>query len=519
MSARPQRRVHQVAVACVLALVTLAACADAGDLGEQPSPSETSQTSDPPETSAPTLDPSALEDYYEQEVEWTDCTGGECGSALVPLDYEEPDGETVTLALKRIPATGEPQGTLFVNPGGPGGSGVEFADTYVTVMRPDVLESYDVIGFDPRGVGQSEPVDCLDDAELGDFIEADADPRTPQEIEQVEDAVDEFGQACEARTGDLLAHVSTIEVAQDLDVLRGVVGDEQLTYYGASYGTSIGSTYAELFPEHVGRLVLDGATDPSLSSEQRNLTQAAGFQTALYAYIEDCQTSPDCPLPPGREEGARRIGDLLDRLDASPLPTGDPQRPLTESLGFFGIGAMLYNQGNWEVLTPALERAFAGDGAELLRLSDFYFSREDDGSFTDNSAEAIAAVNCLDDPTSSTVEEIEASVPAYTEASPTFGRLFAWFQFTCTDWPVESSYEPLEIRAEGAAPIVVIGTTRDPATPYEWSVALAEQLESGVLVSRDGDGHTSFGAGNACVDAAIDAFFLDGTVPDDGLEC
>ncbi|MDQ3627970.1 MAG: alpha/beta hydrolase [Actinomycetota bacterium] len=519
MSVRPQLRVHQAAAACVAALLTVAACSDAGSLREEPAESGTTQTTGPPETSAPTLDAAALDDYYEQEVEWTDCTGGECGSALVPLDYAEPTGETVTLALKRIPATGEPVGTLFVNPGGPGGSGVEFADTFVTQMRPQVLRSYDVVGFDPRGVGRSDPVDCLGDAELGDFLAADADPETPEEIAQVQDAVDEFGQGCVASTGDLLAHVSTIEVARDLDVLRGVVGDEQLTYYGASYGTSIGSAYAELFPEHAGRLVLDGATDPSLSSQERNLTQAAGFQTALYAYVENCQLSPDCPLPPGRDEAARRVGDLLDQLDAAPLPTGDPERPLTESLGFYGIGGMLYNQANWAVLTPALERAFAGDGAELLRLSDFYFSREDDGSFTDNSAEAILAVNCLDDPSSSSVEEVEASIPAYTEASPTFGRLFAWSQISCADWPVESSYEPREIRAKGAEPILVIGTTRDPATPYEWSVALAEQLESGVLVSRDGDGHTSFGADNACVDSAIDAFFLDGTVPDDGLEC
>ena len=516
MSAPPQLRAGRVAAVGVLALLAVTACADTSALREQPT---SSQESDEPQTSAPTIDAAALDDYYEQDIAWTECAGGECGSALVPLDYAEPEGESVTLALKRIPATGDPVGTLFVNPGGPGHSGVEFADTFATVMRPEVLASYDVVGFDPRGVGESDPVDCLDDAPLGDYLASEADPDSPDEVALVEDAISEFGLACEERTGDLLAHVSTIEVARDLDVLRGAVGDEQLTYYGASYGTTIGSTYAELFPDEAGRLVLDGATDPALSAEETNLAQAAGFQTALYSYIEDCQTSTDCPLPPGRDEAARRIGDLLDQVDTTPLPTGDPDRPLTQSLAFFGIGGMLYNQLNWAVLTPALDQAFTGDGAELLRLSDFYFSREDDGSFTDNRIEAITAVNCLDDPSSSTVQEVEASIPAYTEASPTFGRLFAWSRLSCGAWPVESPYEPLEIRAEGAAPILVIGTSRDPATPFEWSVAMAEQLESGVLVARDGDGHTSFGAGNACVDGAVDAFFLDGTVPADGLEC
>lgn len=518
MSARRALPVRLAAAAGALALMTVAACTDGSAMQEDRS-SESTDGSAWRDVPVPSLDAAGLDDYYEQDVEWAGCAGGECGSALVPLDYQDPTGDTVTLALKRIPASGDSLGTIFVNPGGPGVSGIDFADTFASVMRPQVLESYDVVGFDPRGVGESDPVDCLDDEEMADFLASDPDPATPEEIAELEEVAEGFGQGCEAATGELLGHVSTIEVARDLDVLRSVVGDEQLTYYGASYGTTIGATYAELFPGNAGRMVLDGATDPTLSREEANLTQAAGFQTALYAYIEDCQTRPECPLTGGRDEAAQRIGEFLDGLDDQPLETGDPERPLTQSLGFIGIALTLYSEASWAALTPALDQAFGGDGAELLRFSDLYFKRDADGSFTDNSAEVIYAVNCLDDPTSMTVEEIEASIPDYTEASPTFGRIFAWSPLACADWPVQTAYEPLEIRAEGAAPIVVIGTTRDPATPYEWSVALAEQLESGVLVTRDGDGHTSFAAGNTCVDSAVDAFFLDGTVPDDGLEC
>jgi hypothetical protein len=265
-------------------------------------------------------------------------------------------------------------------------------------------------------------------------------------------------------------------------------------------------------------MVLDGATDPSLSAEESNRSQAAGFQLALEAYLDDCLTQEDCPFTGDRQAALDQIEELLAGLDEDPLPTGDEERPLTESLGFFGIAVTLYSEESWPYLSDGLALALDGDGSALLQFADIYFSREN-GEFADNSAEVIFAVNCLDEPLSLSVEDIEASVPEYEKASPTFGRVFAWSMLGCSNWPVTTTEERITIDAAGAAPIVVIGTTGDPATPYEEAVALADQLESGVLVTRVGDGHTAFGAGNQCVDSAVDAYYLEGTVPEDGLEC
>jgi pimeloyl-ACP methyl ester carboxylesterase len=496
-------------------LAVLGACADSSDVSE-PTATESAETE---ETTTPEVEAGSLDDFYAQELAWSACGSHECAEAAMPLDYADPTGETVTVALEKRVADGDRIGTIFVNPGGPGGSGVEFVEQVEQTFRAPVLKRYDIVGFDPRGVGISDPVDCYDTPGMDEFIAVDPSPDDDAEEQEAIAATEQFSAACLEETGDLLAHVSTIEVARDLDVLRGVVGDDTLTYYGASYGTTLGSTYAELFPDKAGRMVLDGATDPSLSVEESNKSQAAGFQRALEAYLDDCLAVQGCPFEGDRDVALDKVEAFLEGLDENPLPTDDPDRPLTESLGFFGIAVTLYDQESWQYLTQAFSEAFEGDGTTMLFLADFYFSREN-GEFTDNSAEVIYAVNCLDNPLSLTAEEIEASLPDYEQASRTFGRVFAWSLLSCANWPVSSTEEPLTaVDAAGAAPIVVIGTTGDPATPYEEAVALAEQLESGVLITREGDGHTAFRANNECVDSAVDAFYLEGTVPEDGLKC
>ncbi|MFA6300267.1 MAG: alpha/beta hydrolase, partial [Nocardioides sp.] len=284
------------------------------------------------------------------------------------------------------------------------------------------------------------------------------------------------------------------------------------------YGTKLGATYAELFPDKVGRLVLDGAVDVGLSSRDLTLGQAGGFETALGAYVDNCvDETPSCFLGDSREEGLETISDLLADIDEEPLPTSDG-RELTVGSAFYGVVTPLYVRDYWYLLSQGLSTALEGDGTTLMLLADAYASRQN-GTYLDNSTEAIYAINCLDDPFYVEPEQVEAEVGAFEEVSPTFGRVFAWSLVNCKGMQVESSEPALDIRAEGAAPIVVVGTTRDPATPYAWAVGLAERLESGVLVSRDGDGHTGYNAGNECVDTAIEAYLTDGTVPDDGLEC
>jgi hypothetical protein len=264
-------------------------------------------------------------------------------------------------------------------------------------------------------------------------------------------------------------------------------------------------------------MVLDGAVDPALSNEQLSLGQARGFETALRAYLADCVEQGDCILGDSVEAGAARIKDLIAQIDRQPLPTSD-DRPLTEGLAVFGIILPLYVKEYWPLLTLALQSAIDGSGDRLLQLADQYSSRGPD-EYTDNSTEALYAVNCLDHDDYIPSSEVPDHIPDFEKASPTFGRIFAYGLSSCASWPVKSGNRTTALDAAGAPPIVVIGTTRDPATPYQQAVSLAEELDSGVLVSRDGDGHTGFMQGNRCVDQAIERYLVGGTVPKDGLSC
>ena len=304
-----------------------------------------------------------------------------------------------------------------------------------------------------------------------------------------------------------------------MDVLRAVLGDEKLSYLGFSYGTTLGSTYAELFPVNVGRFVLDGATDPTLDFRQNSLSQARGFQTALDAYVDDCVAGGDCFLGADRAEGLATISGLLDDIEQEPLPTSD-DRDLEIGNAFYGIVLPLYSRDSWPFLDQGLEEALDGTRRHPAASSPTSTPRATRRAATTTTASRrSSAINCLDDPTTIEPAEVPAEYPAFDKASPTFGRSFAWGLLGCHGVQVEAAEPTPTIRAQGAAPIVVLGTTRDPATPYEEAVALAEQLESGLLVTRDGDGHTAYNKGNDCIDDAVEAYLLEGTVPDDGLMC
>ena len=484
--------------------------------GDDPSAVPTT-TPQPGATDAPRP---ALAPYYEQQLDWESCRGQFlCATLTVPLDYRDAEGDTLDLALLKVPAADPDRriGSLVVNPGGPGAPGTDYAAQASAVFREPLLATYDVVGFDPRGTGDSDPVDCLSDEELDQYVAEDPDPDTAAETTEYLGWVDAFGAGCAELSGDLAAHVTTVEAARDMDVLRAALGESTMTYFGASYGTKLGATYADLFPDEVGRLVLDGAVDLSIDSRQLSLEQAGGFETALRAYVEDCVGQDECFLGGSVDAGLDRIKGFLDEVDAEPLPTSSG-RELRVGNAFYGVVLPLYNRDYWSILDQALTTAFDGDGSALLLLSDLYHSREGD-RYTDNSTEALYAINCLDDPYAITAAEVPAQIPAFEEVSPTFGSVFAWGLTSCLGIEVEATERDRDIDAAGAAPIVVVGTTRDPATPYQWAVHLADQLESGVLVSRDGDGHTGYNSGNACVDAAVEDYLIDGTVPEDGLSC
>ncbi|TWD81157.1 alpha/beta hydrolase family protein [Kribbella amoyensis] len=463
--------------------------------------------------------PAGLEKFYQQQPNWERCgRGQQCATVSVPLDYSKPTGDTIELSVRKVPARDQSAkvGTLFINPGGPGGSGVEFAAAAAFVLGAPLLRKFDVIGWDPRGVGQSTPVRCLDTAQLDKFIAADGSPDDEAEITELNQQAKTLADGCQQRSGKLLPHVSTKDAARDIDVLRGMVGDSELYYLGMSYGTYLGATYAELFPKNVGRLVLDGAVDPAKSAEENNIAQAKGFDTALDAFAEEC-AQRSCELGSTKQEVLAKVDKVIADTDANPLE-GSGDRKVTQGLAVLGVIYPLYQKDFWPRLEEAIAQASEGKGARLLALADEYADRTPNG-YSSNSNEVIYAVNCLDRQDIASVAEAKADEAKFKAASPRFGSYLLWGSLACANWPVKPEDKPHPIKAAGAKPIVVIGTTRDPATPYEWAVGLAKQLESGVLISRDGDGHTGYNEGNDCVDRAVETYLLQGTPPAADLKC
>lgn len=499
--------------------MALAACQSPEEEPES-LPSPTLSANPLPEPSESVAAGEGLERFYGQDVDWSACRRNlECAEVEVPLDYTDPDGETITLSLLKVPA-GNPDGrvgSLVVNPGGPGGSGIEFAANTGLYFGSELRQAFDIVGFDPRGVGESTPVDCLPDEQLDEFVASDPDPDTREEVAAADRMIEEFGRGCVERSGDLAAHVSTPEAARDIDIIRELLGDRRLTWFGASYGTFLGATYAELFPDRVGRMVLDAALDPSLGQVDMSLAQARGFEVALRAYVGACVDRGDCFLGGTVDEGTQRIRTFLDEVEERPIK-GDGERQLTVGTAVLGIWAPLYNEDYWPLLDGALQQAFEGEGRMLLSLADAYTSRGPEG-YVDNSVEALYAVNCLDADDTVPSSEVPELVPRFEEASPTFGAIFAWSLSSCAQWPIESEHDPGPLRAEGAAPILVVGTSRDPATPLEWAESLAAQLDSGVLVARDGDGHGGYNAGNQCVDDVVESYLVSGEVPESDVTC
>jgi pimeloyl-ACP methyl ester carboxylesterase len=474
----------------------------------------------------PATVPRNLKPYYGQKLTWRDCPGPagfQCAELKAPLDYNYPDPAKdlkLTVARKKAKGSGKPIGSLLVNPGGPGGSAVEYLEQSVASGYPSrVRARYDLVGMDPRGVAHSEPVRCLTDKQMDAFTETDQTPDTPRETGRLVSAYRHFAAGCEKRSGKLLGHVSTIDSARDMDVLRAVLGDKKLHYVGASYGTYLGATYAGLFPRHSGRLVLDGAMDPSLSMRQLNREQTGGFETAFKAFAKNCVGRPDCPLGTKNvKDAGRRLSAFLKKLDTKPL-SAPQSRELTESLATTGVIQAMYDEASWPVLRKAISAAQKGHGTPLLSLADAYYERDSDGTYG-NIMFANPAVNCLDlPPAFSSPAQVKKALPSFEKKSPVFGRGFAWAALNCGYWQHKPTGQPHRIAAEGADPILVVGTTRDPATPYRWARGLAGQLSSGRLLTYVGDGHTAYLRGGACVNDTVDAYLIKGKAPKNGTRC
>ena len=482
--------------------------------------------------------PQGLESFYGQEVEWYDCvaaagversaekTGFQCAKVAVPLDYSQPGGQTIEIAMKKHLATGSVrQGTLFVNPGGPGASGVDSVGATATTTFAGVQRAYDIIGFDPRGIGSSTAITCSTEAEakamegVSPVDAAGAPVAFEKRATVMSERFKQLEADCASRTKptELLDHVDTVSVARDLDILRALSGDQKLNYTGFSYGTYLGATYAELFPANTGRLVLDGALDPSLSYSERRQGQARGFERALRNYVSWCQSGQSCPLTGDTDAGLQQIGDVFTSANQSPVPSSDPNRPVTGEEMKRIVGFILYfPESSWSAVSEALGQVINEHDASAFRAMADQIAAQPQVN-----AGANIGINCLDYRVEGNMATWTAQSKELERIAPRFATVTEAGDLGCQAWGHTGTQPSKALHAKGAAPILVIGTTGDPATPYEWAEALADQLDSGQLLTWEGNGHAAYtNSGHGpCVTQAVDTYLLTGTMPKKGLTC
>ncbi|WP_326600688.1 alpha/beta hydrolase [Streptomyces sp. NBC_01803] len=532
-------RTRAAALAAALALAA-GACSGGGPSDDGPGRSPTpGRTGDIGGADARTGPPELPAEFTDQRPAWETCaaptpvqgTGPapgpdwECATLTVPLDYAHPDdGETIGIALIRTrsaPRTNR-VGSLVFNFGGPGGSGVatlpRVADRY-TRLR----DGFDLVSFDPRGVGESEGVVCRTGPELDAAAqEDDGPPAGPAEERELLADSRAYAEDCEERAGRLLPHLTTENTARDLDLLRAGLGDDQLHYFGVSYGTKLGAVYAHHFPQHVGRTVLDAVVDPTRDLVQRALLQTEGFQLALDGYLADCVTEADCPTGPATGDPAHAaLTALLDDLRERPLPTATG-RDLTQGLAVTALLALLYSEDSWPFLTQGLTQALDdGRGDLLLAAAEQYNGRDDEGRYRNLQA-ANNAVTCADFASRPTLETVHDNEAAFAAASPVFGPHLVWSLLSCASWPVTGERDRPEVSVDGARVILLLATTGDPATPYAGAGRMREAMGgpgAAALLTYEGEGHGAYSSGDACVTAAVDAHLLSGATPADGTVC
>ena len=488
--------------------------------------------------------PQGLESFYNQDIDWQDCSDGtspfQCGTVTVPLDYNNPGGQTITIALKKLPASdGDAEhGSLFTNPGGPGDSGVESMKD-PAAMPEELRGAYDIIGFDPRGVGQSTPITCWTNDEIkqsltdpGNDATDPTDPLKGVTSKNVpaQDKIDR-GAANAARCAqhsevpELLDHVGTRNVARDLDVLRATNGNAKLNYLGTSYGTHIGAVYADLFPDRVGRTVLNAAMDPSRYRTDSDAEVVAFKEAALRQYVEHCQAHDGCPLTGSTDEAIAQLTAFVDGLDQAPLTAPDSSVTVNTQEATTIIQHYAVEKPDWDALTAMLAPAMNNrDGALMVAAKQSTLASQlpttaEQAVAGANTLFMSAAVICNDYPdTADTVSDWDAQAAAERKTSPFFGGTSHGLDAYCRGWGHRAQTPPQETHAEGSDPILVVGLTKDSRTLYPWAQSLTDQLDNGHLLTVEGYGHVTFGS-NACATAAMTDFLVNGTVPAEGTTC
>ncbi len=472
---------------------------------------------------------SDLKRFYEQSLSWTKASGGiDSTRVTVPLDWSNPSGPTIKIAIARHSAGSGSLGSLLINPGGPGGSGYDFVEQYVNyVVTPAVLAKYDIIGFDPRGVNHSSPkITCYTDPAredkllYGTYASAYGTQGWIDELTTVEK---DWAAACLKNTGPLLGHIDAASNARDMDVIRAVLGDTKMHYLGYSYGTYLGTMYAELFPDKVGRMVLDGPIDPLVGELDSLATQMAGFDSALKAYMASCQAKKGCPFTGSVDSGLHQVRAVLDGIDARHLMASDGRKLDSATVGT-GVSHTLYSASSWPDLTTMFQDLAKNEANSTFANADAYNGRSSGGTYSSNESDAYAAVTCAEGNLGTDGVTALQGLAKIDAAAPILGKYFAEDDYAvldtaCSNWPEPVAKLPTSFAAKGAAPIMVVATTNDPATPYAGGISLSKQLSSGVLVTHKGEGHTVYAQGDTCIDDTVDAYLISGTVPTSDPMC
>lgn len=508
----PAVKTHTRGAALLAGLLALAACSGSSSSSytvvREGSGEGTSATSPSSEETTPNTSGSGSD-----TIEWDDCGTAECGTLDVPYDYDDPSKGSFTLALAKHEATGDRIGSLLVNPGGPGFGGMVLALQAPGIYSSAILEHFDIIGWDPRGTGESTPaVDCVD--EYDTYFGLDVPPSDQAEHDAIVEAGREFGIECEENSGEILPYISTEASARDIDSIRQALGEDQISYFGFSYGSELGAVWVKLFPETVRAAVIDGASDPEAGYVQGGLNQAMGFERQLDAFLAQCSDDTTCAFNSGGD-AAGAFDALMEELGQSPLEVSADRTPVTRGVAYTAVANAMYLQELWPGLAEALADAADGDGSGLLAGYDDYYQRLPDGSYG-NELEAFLAISCLDDPGPRTVEGVDENIPEFQALAPRLGDSFA-YGYVCALWPIDPVGK-VDVTGAGDGPIVVIGTTGDPATPLESTENMAKTLADGRLIVVTADQHTGYGV-NSCVDDAVDAYLVDLEAPEDGLEC
>ena len=512
--AMPRRGMMFSAAAAAVALA-LTACGGGGSNGgPEASPAESSKA---PATEA--VSGKDLKSFYDQKIDWQECGNFECGEIAVPLNYEKLDEGAITISVIRAKATEKSEGSLVVNPGGPGGSGVNMVKDAASMLFSDELrKSYDIVGFDPRGVGSSTAVKCFTDEELDARMEESRMPRNnEQSIKEIKKAAEADVLKCKQNTKPegLLSQITTPNSARDMDILRAALGHKKLDYLGYSYGTELGAQYLSLFPENAGRMVLDGALDPSLEMEEVGLGQAKSFEESLDYYLESCTEQPNtCWFKGDVAAGRKKLTEAIDKWDAKPMTTEDG-RKFSGAAVFEAALLPMYEPAAHDMLTDALSQAIEDNDPEgIAMLWDLSTERGEDGKYRNNTSQAFYAYNCMDYGASALTEESRKKTrEKFKKEAPFYGEALSEHD-GCAGWPNAGGAAQDDFKvSKDIPPVLVVGTKHDPATPYQWSVSLQKQLPGSTLLTFDGWGHTAYGRSNECVTTGVEDFLLKGKMP------